>query len=145
VDAFAMVHFDPRATQDRLYAVLSPLVDRFLGLPRREQQEFRTELTRYVRLCAFLAQVLTFAGAELEKFYVFARHLRRLLPADPDELPREVQTNIDMESYRLQRTGSGRIILERKPGVLVPVTTKGGRGTAPSPRSWSRCRASSRS
>jgi hypothetical protein len=66
----------------------------------------------------------TFADADLEKLYVFARHLRRLLPADREELPREVQQNIDMESYRIQQTGSGRIALERKPGSLDPVSTK---------------------
>jgi hypothetical protein len=84
-----------------------------------------------VRLYAFLAQVLTFADADLEKLYAFARHLRRLLPPDRGELPREVQRNIDMESYRLQQTGSGRIALERRPGVLDPVSAKGSPAVAP--------------
>ncbi len=42
-----------------------------------------------------------------------------------------MQQNIDMESYRIQQTGSGRIALERKAGVLDPVGTKGGYGLAP--------------
>ena len=42
-----------------------------------------------------------------------------------------MQQNIDMESYRIQQTGSGKIALERKPGVLDPVGTKGRHGTAP--------------
>ncbi len=125
VDAFAKVYFDPKATQDRLYAALAPAVARFHELPKEEQIDFRGQLTDYVRLYAFLAQVLTFADADLEKLYVFARHLRRLLPADREELPREVQQNIDMESYRVQQTGSGKISLERKPGVLEPQATKG--------------------
>ena len=129
VDAFAKVYFDPKATQDRLYAVLAPVVERFRALSEEEQHDFRGQLTDYVRLYAFLAQVLTFADADLEKLYVFARHLRRLLPADRAELPREVQQNIDMESYRIQQTGSGKIALERRPGVLDPVSTKGGHGT----------------
>jgi type I restriction enzyme R subunit len=132
VDAFAKVYFDAKATQDRLYAVLRLAVDRFRELPEAEQHEFRSELTDYARLYAFLAQVLTFADADLEKLYVFARHLRRLLPADPAELPRDVQQNIDMESYRIQQTGSGKIALERRPGVLDPVSTKQGYGTSPS-------------
>ena len=84
-----------------------------------------------MRLYAFLSQVLTFADADLEKLYVFARHLRRLLPADRAELPREVQQNIDMESYRIQQTGSGKIAVERRPGVLEPVSTKSGYETGP--------------
>jgi type I restriction enzyme R subunit len=131
VEAFAKVYFDPKATQDRLYAVLGPLVERFLELSKEEQHEFRSQLTDYVRLYAFLSQVLTFADTDLEKLYVFARHLRRLLPADRAELPREVQQNIDMESYRIQQTASGKIALERRPGVLEPVSTKQGRGVTP--------------
>jgi len=131
VDAFAKIYFDPKATQDQLYAVLAPVVERFQALCEQEQQDFRGQLTDYVRLYAFLAQVLTFADADLEKLYVFARHLRRLLPADRTTLPREVQQNIDMESYRIQQTGSGTVALERKPGVLDPVGTKGAHGSAP--------------
>jgi type I restriction enzyme R subunit len=131
VETFAKVYFDPKATQDRLYAVLGPLVERFVELSKEEQHDFRGHLTDYVRLYAFLAQVLTFADTDLEKLYVFARHLRRLLPADRAELPREVQQNIDMESYRIQQTASGKIALERRPGVLEPVSTKQGRGVTP--------------
>jgi len=130
VEAFAQVYFDPKATQDRLYAVLAPLVERYLALSKEEQSDFRGQLTDYVRLYAFLAQVMPFADADLEKLYVFARHLRRLLPADREALPREVQQNIDMESYRIQQTGSGKIALERRPGVLDPASTKGPHGTA---------------
>jgi len=131
VDGFAKRYFDPKATQDQLYAVLAPVVERFRAISEEEQHDFRGQLTDYARLYAFLAQVLTFADADLEKLYVFARHLRRLLPADRVELPREVQQNIDMESYRIQQTGSGKIALDRKTGVLAPVATKESHGTAP--------------
>lgn len=130
VGAFAKVYFDPKATQDRLYAALAPVVERFEALSREEQQDFRGQLTDYVRLYAFLAQILTFADADLEKLYVFARHLRRLLPGDRIDLPIEVQQNIDMESYRIQQTGGGNIALERRPGVLEPVSSKQGHGVS---------------
>ncbi len=124
VGAFARVYFDPRATQDRLYAALEPPRRRFDALAPDEGRDFRGQLGDYVRLYAFLSQVLTFADVDLEKLYVFARHLRRLLPADPDELPREVQQNIDMASFRLQRTSRGRIALERQGGALDPTGSK---------------------
>ncbi|MGH7790526.1 MAG: type I restriction endonuclease subunit R, partial [Candidatus Binatia bacterium] len=131
VEAFARLFFDARTTQDRLYAALAPVVARAAALAPDEQHDFRGQLTDYVRLYAFLAQVLTFADADLEKLYVFARHLRRLLPTDAEELPREVQQNIDMESYRIQQTASGRIGLERRPGVLDPAGTRTPRGAPP--------------
>ena len=124
VNTFAKIYFDSKATQDQLYAALAPIVDRFKSLSQEEKQDFRGQLTDYVRIYAFLAQVLTFADADLEKLYAFARHLRRLLPPDRVSLPRDVQQNIDMESYRIQQTGSGRIDLERRQGSLDPMGTR---------------------
>jgi hypothetical protein len=47
------------------------------------------------------------------------------------DLPREVQQNIDMESYRIQQTGGGQIALERHPGILDPVSACSGYESAP--------------
>ena len=131
VEAFARVYFDPGAAQDKLYAALGPARQRFGALAPDEGRDFRGQLGEYARLYAFLSQVLTFADPDLEKLYVFARHLRRLLPAGRDELPREVQQNIDIESFRLQRTGRGRIALERRGGALDPAASKPRAGAAP--------------
>ena len=131
VNAFAQVFFDPKGTQDGIYKVLLPLVDRFESLGLEERHEFRGQITDYVRLYAFLAQVLPFTDADLEKLYQFTRYLRRLLPSDQPELPKEVQQNIDMESYRIQETSRGAIRLDRGNGVLDPAGTKGGHTPQP--------------
>jgi type I restriction enzyme R subunit len=126
VDTFARVYFNPKATQDQLYARLAPCVERYAGLDKEERVDFRSTLTDYVRLYAFLSQILTFADADLEKLYVFARLLRRYLPAERDELPREIQQNIDLESYRVQERWKGTITLERGKGEVEPIGTKAG-------------------
>jgi Type I site-specific restriction-modification system, R (restriction) subunit and related helicases len=131
VNAFAQIYFDPRATQDRIYAVLQPVRERFEELSTEERSDFRSQLSDYVRLYGFLSQILTFADSDLEKLYQFGRYLRRLLPSDPTELPREVQKNIDMESYRIQPTSSGPIKLERQAGQLQPQKTKEHFGSGP--------------
>ena len=135
VGSFARVYFDARTTQDRLYAALEPARLRFAELDPDEGGDFRGQLTDYVRLYSFLSQVLTFADSDLEKLYVFARHLRRLLPADSEALPREVQQNIDMESFRIQRTSRGRIALERQAWPLDPAGSPEHRVTLESIRS----------
>ena len=124
VDAFSRVYFVAGATQNQLYAALAPAIDRFSELTEEEQRDFRGQLTDYVRLYSFLAQVLTFLDAELEKLYEFARHLRRLLKVDQEELPREIQQNIDMESYRIQQISDGKVALERTGDKLEPMRTK---------------------
>ena len=41
-----------------------------------------------------------------------------------EELPHEIQENIDMESYRIRPTGSGKVALEWNGDELDPVRTK---------------------
>ena len=123
VDAFARVYFGSDATQDQLYAALADPVGRFRDLEPDTRSEFRGGLRKYTRLYSFLAQILTFKDADLEKLHVFARYLRQLLPADGNELPREVQQKIDMESYRIQQTGQGGIELSRGSGTIDPRKT----------------------
>ena len=123
VDAFARVYFGSDATQDQLYAALADPVGRFRDLEPDARSEFRGGLRKYTRLYSFLAQILTFKDADLEKLHVFARYLRQLLPADGNELPREVQQKIDMESYRIQQTGQGGIRLPRGSGTIDPRKT----------------------
>jgi len=123
VDEFAKRYFG-NETQDRLYAALKPLVERFEELEPEEQNNFRSRLTDYVRLYAFLSQVITFADPELEKLYQISRFLRRYLPQPPKELPREIQEQIDIESFRVQRTGSGNLQIPRGVGTLEPIQEK---------------------
>ena len=124
IDHFAGVFFNPKATQDQIYSALEASKSRAEAMSLEEQRDFRGQLSDYVRLYSFLSQVITFADADLEKLYAFARYLRRRITVTGDELPREVQQNIDMESYRIQQTSAGKIPLERRPGVLDPVGTK---------------------
>ncbi len=124
VDSFARLFFSGEATQDQIYAALAPPVARFSDLQEDEQRDFRSQLTDYMKLYSFLAQVLTFLDADLERLYVFARHLRRLLKVDREELPLEIQQNIDMESYRIQQISDGKIELERGGDKLEPMRTK---------------------
>ena len=124
VEAFVKVYFSAKGTQDRLYATLRPGVDRFNELPVEEQAEFRGLLKDYVRLYAFLSQVIPFTDPDLEKLYLYARFLSRYLPYRREELPREIQQKIDMESYRIRRQHAGKIDLARGSGQLDPQGSK---------------------
>ena len=120
VAAFAELYFREGTSQDQIYAALAPQVERFHELPEEEQAEFRGYVRDYVRLYAFLSQVISFGDADLEALYIFLRNLRRLIKGTPAELPREIQQNIDMESYRLIQTSEGGIDLGRGAKTLDP-------------------------
>ena len=70
VNVYAELFFGSGTTQAQLYAALAPSVQRFSELQEDERQDFRGQVTDYVRLYSFLAQVITFLDADLEKLYV---------------------------------------------------------------------------
>lgn len=124
VNRFAALYFDPKGTQDKLYAALAPVVDRYREASEQDRAEFRAYLQDYVRLYAFLSQLLTFSDTSLEKLYEFGRLLLRRLPNTYENLPVEIQQNIDIESYRVRQTSSGKIKLERGVNELDPIGPK---------------------
>jgi type I restriction enzyme R subunit len=124
VNQFAKTYFDSKATQAKLHAALVPVVDRFKAATKEDQVEFRGQLTDYVRLYAFLSQVITFVDPDLEKLYVFGRLLLRKCVIEGEPLPKEIQQAIDMESYRLTPTHKGRIKLERGTAEVEPIGSK---------------------
>jgi type I restriction enzyme R subunit len=123
IDAFARVRFAPTFDQAAAYEVLEPVKQRFLDAEKDEKITFRSTLVEYVRLYAFLSQILPFADAALEKLYVFGRDVLKhpdfRIPGD--RLPLEVQQQIDMDSYRVKKTSSGDIGLRRGKAELPPV------------------------
>jgi len=78
-----------------------------------------------VRLYGFLSQILTFVDPDLEKLYLFARLLWRVLPYEREPLPLEILGEVDLETYTLKQTHNGQIELERGPGELEPQAAKG--------------------
>jgi len=125
VEQFARVYFDPKGTQDKLHAALVPVIDRFNNASAEEQTDFRSQLTDYVRLYAFLSQIVTFVDADLERLYVFSRFLLRKLPVSRDRLPVEIKQAIDIESFRISQTHTGKIKLPRGTAELEPIGAKG--------------------
>jgi len=133
VVAFAKLYFDPAASQAQLYAALKPVVDRVSAREEEERRDFRKLVGEYVRLYSFLSQILTFQDADLERMYVFCLLLRRYLPMETVDLPKEVQQNIDMDSYRIQETFRGRIQLDRGTGTIDPQRDKTAGKSEPEP------------
>jgi type I restriction enzyme R subunit len=125
IQAFANIYFDPKGTQAQLLASLSPVVDRYEKAEKTVQDEFKGFLRDYVRLYAFLSQVITFTDADLEKLYVFSRLLLRRLPSEPDRLPVEITEKIDLETLKIVETSKGSLSLPRGTGKLEPIGAKG--------------------
>ncbi|MGB7292126.1 MAG: DEAD/DEAH box helicase family protein [Thermodesulfobacteriota bacterium] len=113
VDGFAKLFFDKKVKQDKLHPILNEVVSRFEELPTEKQEEFKKLLRNYIRLYAFLSQIIPFKDINLEKLYVFSKMLIRKLPRIDDRLPVEVMEQVDMDSYRIGHLGTGIEIRDR--------------------------------
>ncbi|HEY4016507.1 MAG TPA: type I restriction endonuclease [Polyangiaceae bacterium] len=133
VDGFCRYFYAPRekqsvADQAEMYRALGPAVDRFAALDEDKQDEFRNALAGYVRLYAFLSQVMPFADEDLEKLYAYGRHLELKLPRDERKAPLDLDGEVALKYYRLDKIAEGSIHLslaERVP--LAGMTAVGTR------------------
>ncbi len=121
VNSFAVIFFKKGATQDKLHPLLDPIVEAYIELEKQERLEFRDQIKNYIRLYAFLSQIISFKDVNLEKLYAYLRMLSRKLPSDKERLPIEITENVNMDTYRVQQISSGSIELEESTGELKPI------------------------
>lgn len=116
IEAFARVFYKKAEQQNaadhaHMQRHLQPAVDRFKAIADEDkQQEFRDKLSAYVRLYAFLSQIVPYADPELEMLYSYGRFLLPHLQAGRGERVR-ITDEVDLQYYRLERAFSGAIDL----------------------------------
>ena len=122
LDDFARIWFDENGEQKDLHSILDRCVERYKTVSDEEQNDFRKRVSKYVRLYAFLAQVISFSDVELEKLYIFAKPLLSKLLAllDPADVPKELLQYVDIDSYRIQQMSSREVELEPDQTPLPP-------------------------
>ena len=125
VDDFAKVFFKPpgqqrEADKGLLHKCVDPAVGRFGSEPEERQADFRHQLGTFLRLYAFLSQVVSFADLDLEKRYAFGRLLAAKLPTGGDGGPLVIDGDVRLAYYRLTKTREGSAALA--PGEAAPVS-----------------------
>lgn len=121
VDRFCIIYFKPKQRQSQadhqaINATLDPAVDRFIHLHSKAPDEadlWRNQLTDFRNLYTFLSQVIPYQDTDLEKRYVFLRHLCAKLPRRNQRLQYDFDGEIQLEYYRLQKISEGAINLNQ--------------------------------
>ncbi|MBF9072238.1 type I restriction endonuclease subunit R [Streptacidiphilus fuscans] len=116
-----------------LYRLLAPSVDRFAALlfsddeeDRQTAEAFRADLNDYVRKYGFVAQILSYQDAELERLHLYGRHLLNRLPRLADG---GVDVgDIDLSHLRVQRTGEYDLGLTEEGASLIRNVGEGAGG-----------------
>ncbi len=112
---------------------LDPIADAciapYTALSEDGQVEFKSSAKAFVRLYAFLSQVLPYANPEWEKLSIFLNFLIPKLPAPADEdLSKGILETVDMDSYRAEKQAAQRLSLADEDGEIDPILVGGGGG-----------------
>lgn len=124
--ATAVLSDDP-AQQTSIYANLDPAAGRFLTLQEEEQDQFRGALTGFCRAYAFIAQIMPWADASLERLFLYGKLLLTVLPASENDPMPQLSKSVQLTHLRLAVTSEGAVELEASddPGVALPGEGKG--------------------
>ena len=124
IDGFAKVFFKEKKQQShmdlaKLNAFLDPVVERYQQLSdEQERSDFCRTLVKFVRAYSFLTHIIRFDDVKLHKFYAFAKALVRKIPKDKTERIPNIENDVNLQYYRIQRGYEGSIALEAREGVL---------------------------
>ncbi len=126
VARFAAIYFKPKQRQSHadhqaMNAALDPAVSRFKARQvdtAEEAEEWRGNLNSFKNLYAFLSQVIPYQDSDLERLYVYLRHLAAKLPRRPTGPSYDFDDEVRLDYYRLQKISEGSIslsITDRQP------------------------------
>jgi type I restriction enzyme R subunit len=120
VARFCDVYFKPKQKQSALdhqamNAALDPAVSRFkarVADAPNETELWRGKLQAFQNLYGFLSQVIPYQDSDLERLYVFVRHLATKLPRRSTSAGYQFDDEVKLEYYRLQKISEGSIPLK---------------------------------
>jgi type I restriction enzyme R subunit len=108
---------------------LQPTVDRFRAIAEETEREaFREKLSGYVKVYAFLSQIVPYTDRELELLYSYGRFLLPHLPMDRDLTIFRVGDEVALQYYRLERVHSGAILVKEGEAQFIKSPTEVGTG-----------------
>ena len=119
VERFSAVYFTPRRRQSALdhrtmNAALDPAVSRFTTHrddSEEEAEDWRGKMLAFLNLYGFLSQVIPYQDSDLERLYVFLRHLAAKLPRRKSGPAYRFDDEVRLKYYRLQKISEGSISL----------------------------------
>ena len=120
VERFCAVYFKPKQRQSvmdhqAMNAALDPAVSRFDVRQKDNEEEaefWRGKVQAFLNLYGFLSQVIPYQDSDLERLYVFLRHLSAKLPRRKSGPAYQFDDEVRLDYYRLQKISEGSISLQ---------------------------------
>jgi len=110
----------------KLQGTIKPALDRYEALARENKDLFKSTLSRFNRIYAFITQVCRLFDKDIHKFSVYVKFLATMLPKGDGEKV-YVDDKVLLEYYRLEKAFEGSIELESTGEGFRPITGESGR------------------
>ena len=115
--------------RDQLDPIADSCVEPYRELDEDHQVVFKGSAKAFVRLYAFLSQILPYGNHEWEKLSIFLNFLIPKLPAPKeDDLSIGILEAVDIDSYRAERQATQAIVLLDEDAEIDPVPAGSGSG-----------------
>ena len=128
VEGFAEAFFNPKRKQAGLHAFLKPAADRFVDLDDDKAETFRKDLGTFLRMYDFLSQIVPYEDPELERLYAFGKNLMPRIAEHSTSSILELDSDVRLTHYRLQKLGEQQLDLEKSEVVALPGIKEAGSG-----------------
>ncbi|MBV8841525.1 MAG: type I restriction endonuclease subunit R [Bryobacterales bacterium] len=137
VEQFAAVFFKPKKQTQQDHALMNSIIDkavtRYAEADKQAQSDLYERSQAFRKLYSFLSQVIPYADSGLEKLDAYLRFLDEKLENPNPNAPINVDKDVRLKYYRLQKISEGRIALEPGSGgtLAAPVAVGTGRNEDP--------------
>lgn len=115
---FKLKKTDKQMDLGKLNSFIDPSVEKFKKLEKQERLDVKNALNKYVRLYSFLTHIINLEDERLHKFYAFGKCLLRKLPKEKGEKFPNINNDVELQYYRIQKQYEGKILLEDEEGIL---------------------------
>lgn len=119
IEHFANVYYsnNEKDVQAILTGCIKPALDRFKVKTNQEKEDFKSYLSRFIRIYSFITQVCRMFDKDMQKFFVYARLLEKCLPKGENEKI-DIEDKVILEYYKLEKSFQGSVILEATEGYV---------------------------
>jgi len=130
IDRFAEIFYASKTQSagdiGKLQGTIKPALDRYKLLPEEKRDLFKSTLSRFNRIYAFITQVCRLFDKDIHKFSVYSKFLAMMLPKGDIEKV-NVDDKVLLEYYRLEKDFEGNIGLEGTEEGFQSITGESGR------------------
>ena len=122
----ALLSGDP-AQQPVIYGNVKPAVERCVQLDDDAQYQFRSTLQHFTRAYAFVAQVMPWSDADLERLFLYGKALLTELPTGENDPMPQLSKSVQLTHLRIAVASDSTLTLtaDDDAGVALPGQGKG--------------------